>query len=247
MSIEKTSSAGRATAAAGAYAARAKQAESASAVERVAPVAATASVLGIPESEFTPRLRDAIMSLMQEVERLRREVEQNRVRLEELARTADQDVLLPIFNRRAFVRETTRAIALAARYQIPSCVLFFDLDNFKSINDTLGHAAGDAVLRHISELISSQIRENDVFARLGGDEFGIILSHTTEDQAAKKGARLAESLLSNPAQWDGKPVALGFSYGVYQLHPGQSADAALKEADKAMYVQKRRHAGGVRP
>src|SRR5260370_41409753 len=94
------------------------------------PPAETASVLGIPEVEFTPRVRDAIMTLMHEVDRLRREVEQTRGKLEDMARTADQDMLLPILNRRAFVREITRFTAFAERYGTPSSLLYFDFDDF---------------------------------------------------------------------------------------------------------------------
>src|ERR1051326_9543853 len=75
-----------------------------------AAVTAAASVMGIPEAEFTPRVRDAIMTLMHEVDRLRHEVEQTRARLEDLAKAADQDMLLPILTRRAFVREVSRFI-----------------------------------------------------------------------------------------------------------------------------------------
>jgi diguanylate cyclase (GGDEF)-like protein len=239
MSIGKTGGVGRTASVAGTYVPRQKPAADAVSVAPITPVAA-ASVLGIPEAEFTPRVRDAIMGLMSEVDRLRREVEQTRTRLEELARTADQDMLLPILNRRAFVREITRFVALAERYSVPSCVLYFDLDNFKEVNDVHGHAAGDAVLRHFCDLISHQIRENDVFARIGGDEFGVILSHTGIEQAAKKGASLAQSLTDHPAVWENQPVEISFSYGAYELHAGENPDTAIKEADRAMYVQKRR-------
>src|SRR5260370_31813761 len=104
---------------------------------------ASASLLGIPEEEFTPSVREAASRLVDEIELLRREVEQTRTRLEDMARTADQDTLLPILNRRAFVREISRAIALVARYGTPSSLLYFDLDNFKAVNDAHGHAAGD--------------------------------------------------------------------------------------------------------
>src|SRR5882672_11201840 len=107
---------------------------------------ASASLLGIPEEEFTPSVREAAGRLVDEIELLRREVEQTRTRLEEMARTADQDTLLPILNRRAFVREISRFIAFAERYGTPSSLLYFDLDNFKAVNDAYGHAAGDVVL-----------------------------------------------------------------------------------------------------
>lgn len=205
----------------------------------IAPLAATASVLGIPEDEFTPHVRDAIMALMREVDRLRQEIEQTRARLEETARTADQDMLLPILNRRAFVREISRFIAFAERYGIPSSLLYFDLDDFKAVNDAHGHAAGDFVLQHFTNLLSTQIRDSDVLARIGGDEFAIILAHVTLDQATRKGASLSQSLQDQPPIWNGTPIALSFSCGAYELHAGTSADTAIAHADRAMYAQKR--------
>ena len=220
---------------------------SASAHEGLIVPVASASLLGIPEEEFTPSVREAASRLVDEIELLRREVEQTRTRLEDMARTADQDTLLPILNRRAFVREISRAIALVARYGTPSSLLYFDLDNFKAVNDAHGHAAGDVVLRHFSDLIGSQIRDSDILARLGGDEFGVLLSHVTLDQARKKGHAVAESLRNNPPLWNGLPVALSFSCGAHELHAGQSADIAMAEADSAMYAEKRAGARTLRP
>ena len=200
---------------------------------------ATASVLGIPEAEFTPRVRDAIMTLMHEVDRLRREVEQTRARLEDLAKAADQDMLLPVLNRRAFVREVSRFTAFAERYNTPSSLLYFDLNNFKAVNDAHGHAAGDAVLRHFSELITSQIRDSDVVARIGGDEFAVILTHSTLEQATRKGEILSQKLRDNPPKWQGQKVELTFSCGAYELHAGIDPDHAISHADKAMYEDKR--------
>ena len=212
----------------------------------IVPVA-SASLLGIPEEEFTPNVREAASRLVDEIELLRREVEQTRTRLEDMARTADQDTLLPILNRRAFVREISRAIALVARYGTPSSLLYFDLDNFKAVNDAYGHAGGDAVLRHFSDLVGSQIRDSDILARLGGDEFGVLLTHVTFDQAKKKGLAVAETLRHKPPLWNDVPVALSFSCGAHELHAGQSADMAMAEADSAMYAEKRATARTLRP
>jgi len=208
-------------------------------VAPAAPVPATASVLGIPEQEFTPRVRDAIMTLMHEVDRLRREIDQTRSRLEDMAKAADQDMLLPILNPRAFVRELTRFIGFHERYGTPSSVVYFDLNNFKHINDAHGHAAGDSVLQHFATLLSSQTRESDVLARIGGDEFGLILAHVTLDQAMKKAESLAQNLRDNPAKWNGEEMPVNFSFGVYELRAGASPDRAIAEADQAMYQQKR--------
>ena len=238
MKIGKTDRTSRTTRVKGGY----KVAGRKETASSVTPVTVSASVLGIPEAEFTPRVRDAIVTLMHEVDRLRREVEKTRARLEDLARAADEDMLLPILNRRAFIREVSRFIAFAERHGTPSSLLYFDLDNFKAVNDAYGHAAGDAVLRHFSELIQSQIRDTDVLARIGGDEFAVILDHVTLEQATKKGISLSQKLRENPPIWDGKEVEVSFSCGAYELHAGIDPDNAISHADKAMYAEKRTNA-----
>jgi diguanylate cyclase (GGDEF)-like protein len=107
------------------------------------------------------------------------------------------------------------------------------------VNDAHGHAAGDAVLHHVANLILGQIRESDVLARLGGDEFGVILAHVTTEQAQRKGASLAQALHDQPPVIEGQPVPLSFSYGVYELRAGESPDGIMQEADRAMYAHKR--------
>jgi diguanylate cyclase (GGDEF)-like protein len=220
-------------------AAYARQAEAAGALEGPAPLGATASILGIPESEFTPRVRDAIMTLMGEVDTLRRELLQTRTRLEEAEKTADQDHLLPLLNRRAFVRELTRYIAFAGRYGTPASLIYFDLDGFKLVNDTYGHAAGDAVLEHFANVLLANVRDSDVVGRLGGDEFGILLSYAGQDQAHKKADQLAQSLNGRHAMWQGRAIPTSFSYGAFELKPGEDAASAMARADEAMYAQKR--------
>ena len=202
--------------------------------------ASVTSVLGIPEDEFTPRVREAIIGLMQEVDSLRRELEHTKRRLDEAERNADQDHLLPMLNRRAFVRELSRTIALAARYGTAASLVYFDLDDFKQINDTYSHAAGDAVLHHFAKTLMSHVRDSDIVGRLGGDEFCVILSHAGQIQAHKKAEALAETLAQTPALWDGKAIPVGFSYGTFELLPGESADSAIARADEAMYAHKKR-------
>ena len=210
----------------------------------VAPVLASASVLGIPEDEFTPRVRDAVMALMGEVDSLRRDLAQTRARLDEMAQVADRDQLLPVLNRRAFVRELTRYIGFAVRYGTPASLLYFDLDGFKLINDSHGHSAGDAVLEHFAQQLLANVRDSDVVGRLGGDEFGVILSHANQAQAQTKAASLADSLRETPANWQGGHIPVGFSFGAFELTSGDSADLAIARADEAMYAHKRN--GSVR-
>jgi len=210
-----------------------------SAVDREEAVREAAAALGIPMEEFTPSVRDAIAMLLRRTENLRREMDSVRTRLSDATRNADLDALLPVLNRRAFSRELDRVIAIVRRYGTPSSLLYFDLDGFKRVNDTHGHAAGDALLAHFARLLSSHIRDTDVVARLGGDEFAVILTHITFDQALKKTESLERLLHETPLIWQGKALALRFSCGTCELGGADSAASAITEADRAMYTRKR--------
>jgi diguanylate cyclase (GGDEF)-like protein len=219
-----------------AYARRIEAADSVSNVDAVTPAA---SVLGIPEAEFTPRVRDAIMGLMSEVDSLRRELTQTRARLDEVEKTADQDGMLPLLNRRAFVRELTRYIAFTGRYNTPASLIYFDLNHLKKTNDNLGHAAGDAVLAHFADVLLGHVRDSDCVGRLGGDEFGVLLSHANQEQALKKADTLAEALKASPTIWNGQTIPVSFAYGAFELKSGDNPDMAMARADQAMYAQKK--------
>ena len=234
MKVDRTSAPRAPRQVAAAYAQRA---EAEGGVAPIDPV--PASVLGIPEAEFTPRVRDAIMGLMSEVDNLRRELSQTRARLEDAEKTADRDVLLPLLNRRAFVRELMRYIAFTGRYNTPASLIYFDLNHMKAVNDAHGHAAGDAVLTHFAETLLAQVRDSDSVGRLGGDEFGVLLSHAGQDQALKKADTLAQALQATPVRWNGIEIPVSFAYGAFELKPGDSPDLAMARADQAMYVQKR--------
>ena len=219
-----------------AQAAYAKRAAGSATAEALAP---SASVLGIPEAEFTPKVRDAIMALMAEVDSLRRELTITRIRLEDMEKAADQDGMLPLLNRRAFVRELTRYINMAGRYNMPVSLIYFDLNHLKKTNDTYGHAAGDAVLEHFATVLSKNVRESDCVGRLGGDEFGVLLSHANQTQALRKADSLAASLQASPTIWQGNTIPITFAYGAFQLGSGDSPDIAMARADEAMYAHKK--------
>jgi diguanylate cyclase (GGDEF)-like protein len=220
-------------------AAYARQAEALATTGNSAAIGATASVLGIPESEFTPRVRDAIVTLMAEVDGLRQELAATRARLDEAEKNADQDQLLPLLNRRAFVRELTRTIALTGRYGTPASLIYFDLNGFKAINDTYGHAGGDAVLKNFAGVLVENIRDSDCVGRLGGDEFGVLLSHADQAQAHKKADILAEKLRAAPTAWIDSAIPVSFAFGAFELKSGDDADLAIARADEAMYANKR--------
>ncbi|MGB3454796.1 MAG: GGDEF domain-containing protein [Litorimonas sp.] len=172
-------------------------------------------------------------------EELTEEVTRLRLRVLELEAQADMDPLLPIHNRRAFVREVGRAQSVMDRYGLPSSIIFLDLDGFKQVNDRYGHGIGDKILENVSECLVSGVRHCDMVARLGGDEFGVLLFKTGLDVAkAKAGAlacRLGGLALTHP---DGT-IRVGASWGAASCDPGQSPEKVLERADRAMYLDKR--------
>jgi diguanylate cyclase (GGDEF)-like protein len=196
-------------------------------------------VTGIPEAELTPRVKDALMAFLRETNNLKEELTQARTRLDEVEKTADQDQMLPLLNRRAFVRELTRCIAFTTRYGTPAALIYFDLNHLKQTNDTLGHAAGDALLTRFAKILLSHVRESDCVGRLGGDEFAILLSHATQNQGLKKAMLLADATANNPVKWNGHTIPVSFAYGAFELKAGDKAETALTKADEAMYAQKR--------
>ncbi len=199
----------------------------------------TTSIMDIPEGELTLKVRAAIMSLMAEVEQLREELKQKQSRVERLEQLADQDALMPIANRRAFVREMSRIMAFSQRYGTASSVLYFDLDDLKNINDAHGHAAGDAVLLFVAKVLVENVRESDIVGRLGGDEFGVLLAQADKQGANEKAATLAKAVADKEFIWQGVKLMLSLSYGAYSFQPGEDVITALANADKAMYDNKR--------
>ena len=196
------------------------------------------AIMGIPEAELTPKVRMAIMTLMEEVAKLREELNSSRGRIQHLERLADQDSLVPVYNRRAFVRELTRAISMTERYGAPSTVIYFDVNNMKHINDTHGHPAGDAALRHVADTLREQVRDSDIVGRLGGDEFGVILDQIDAQVAEVKSVQLAEAIASKAVPFNDHELNVNVTFGAYTFNGVEDAGQALAEADKAMYASK---------
>ena len=173
-----------------------------------------------------------------ELARLRAEVSRLERALAEAELLADRDPLFPILNRRAFVRELDRTLAFQARYGGQDALAFFDLDGLKRLNDTHGHAAGDAALAHVAATLTDAVRGSDVVGRLGGDEFAVVLARAPLAEARRKTAALAEAVAGSPVVHDGRSFPVSVSYGVRALEPGRSAAELLADADAAMYLNK---------
>ncbi len=226
-----------------AKAAAAAGVDAASSATSAAPVD-QATFLGLSETELSPNVRAALTALLDEVRRLRDELDRTRKRITHLERVADEDAMLPIANRRAFVRELTRLISFSERYGSPGSVLYFDLNGMKQINDRFGHPAGDAALRHFATLLLNNVRDSDVVGRLGGDEFGVILAQADVAQAEEKANQLLSVINRSPLIWEGVDIQLSCAVGLHEFHGQQSADDALSQADASMYKAKRQHYAG---
>lgn len=184
-------------------------------------------------------VQEAIEKLQAETEQLRGELARLEEKLRVAEALADRDPLLPVLNRRAFLREMTREIALMRRYQERAGLIFFDIDNFKQINDTHGHKAGDMVLEYLAHLIMEHVRETDIVARLGGDEFAILLVRADEATTRDKAEALARIVAEEPLVIAGQTMGLSISTGAIAFSSDEDAEAALARADQVMYAAKR--------
>ena len=195
--------------------------------------------LGVPEADLTPNVRAACTALIEEARALRDALAEARGRISELEGLADRDPLLDTLNRRAFARELDRALAMIDRYGSRVSLLFIDLNDLKTINDEKGHAAGDAALVHVAEILAANVRQADVVARLGGDEFAVLLLQADASIAAAKGREVASLVAARPVAWDGAAFKVAVSWGAAEIDQGVSAQDAMSLADKAMYAAKK--------
>ncbi len=195
--------------------------------------------------ELSPRVRETLVGLMAEVDSLKQALDNSERRIRELEELADMDTLLPIRNRRAFVRELRRMIAFAERYETPSTVVFIDLNDMKTINDKYGHDGGDAALFHVAQILTDNLRATDVVGRLGGDEFAVLLAQADEVLGREKAAILADKVMSTPLELPGgDQINLRLAHGTYTFHGRVGVEEALEGADKAMYDNKAEMKGG---
>jgi diguanylate cyclase (GGDEF)-like protein len=158
----------------------------------------------------------------------------------ELRMIAQVDQLTGALTRRGFVEQAEREIARARRYSRSGTLVMLDLDHFKTVNDTHGHAIGDRVLQKVAEIIRATLRPSDVFGRLGGEEFGILLPETAGDEAAAAIERLRHAVATQPiALDDAATLHVTASFGAAPLSPETTSFTAwLKQADTMLYAAK---------
>lgn len=177
-------------------------------------------------------------TLRQQVEVATEELRQQRDAAERAART---DSLTGVASRGAFTEAAEAEIQRALRYRQPLCMVLIDLDHFKTVNDTHGHASGDAVLASFARTILREVREVDLIGRLGGEEFAVLLPNISAGEAVQVADRMRDAVARSELRVNGQPLHYTASFGVAEFDPRElSLSSLLSRADSALYDAKRR-------
>ena len=185
-------------------------------------------------------LLEQALSLLSAAEKRLAEQREWIAHLESLALT---DILTGLPNRRALDQFLEQALAAARRYSETGVLCFIDLDNFKTVNDTLGHEAGDRVLERVAELLATNIRATDFVSRFGGDEFVILMVRTNSDEGTNRARQLQGMVNGSYALHGATRIYVRASFGILGYDSGSNAAALMGSADAAMYLDKKRRFG----
>ena len=172
------------------------------------------------------------------VEEAEQRVQQLTAELDRISEVAHEDYLTGALNRRGMDEALEREFSRADRLGTQLCLAMMDIDHFKKLNDTLGHATGDVALAHLAKVTRSVLRPTDVLARYGGEEFIIILPETERDEGVQVITRLQRELTKNFFLHDNEKVLITFSAGVAQRQAGEDPESVMKRADAALYQAK---------
>ncbi|MCH7696907.1 MAG: EAL domain-containing protein, partial [Proteobacteria bacterium] len=160
---------------------------------------------------------------------------------EQLSFQASHDALTGLVNRREFEHRLQRVLDTARNEQTEHALCYLDLDQFKVINDTCGHVAGDELLRQLGSLLQKEIRKRDTLARLGGDEFGVLMEHCSLKQAKRVATKLRKAIEAFRFVWEERSFAIGVSIGLVPITAtSMNTIEILKQADAACYAAKDR-------
>lgn len=184
------------------------------------------------------KARDKMVLARQEVQDAETRIHALEAKLQHLSELVREDQLTGSLNRRGLDDVFERETARADRRGTPLCVSVLDLDDFKKLNDTYGHIAGDAALKHLVKIVKETLRSMDVIARFGGEEFLILMPETTIEAAASTMTRLQRELTKHFFLHDNEKVLITFSAGVALRRPNEDQTELVKRADKAMYTAK---------
>lgn len=183
--------------------------------------------------------RDEMMAARQEVQEAEARIHELEGKLEHLSELVREDQLTGSLNRRGLDDVLERELARSERRKTPLCIALLDLDDFKRLNDTHGHGAGDEALIHLVKVVKDTLRSMDVVARFGGEEFMIVLPETPLEDAMQTVTRVQRELTKQIFMYENKKLLITFSAGVALHAPGEEQAAMFKRADEALYKAKR--------
>jgi diguanylate cyclase (GGDEF)-like protein len=160
--------------------------------------------------------------------------------LRQLYESSKRDALTGVYNRQHFEERVAAELSYAHRHRTPLSLVMFDLDHFKKVNDTYGHQAGDAVLRHVAAIVTQRLRTEDVFARIGGEEFVVVLRGIDVRAAARVGERMRVAVATKPAHFEGLQIPVSISVGCASATccKEPTSEALVEVADRRLYAAK---------
>lgn len=187
-------------------------------------------------ADVNERLILRAYAMVAEAERL---IAAQRSRIKTLESMSFTDELTGLTNRRGFQMALKRELGAAKRDIASSgTVIMMDLDGFKMINDRFGHAAGDAYLKAVADVLTRTLREGDCIARLGGDEFAVLLPHTRTSQGQRRAMQLQMQINAGCLSWQGMSLPLRVSLGAAPFGPEDNLEDVMKRADARLYSNK---------
>jgi diguanylate cyclase len=184
------------------------------------------------------RSRDELIDTQQKVDEYQHRVTQLEQELASVSERMHEDHLTSLPNRRGLVRAFESEVARSERRNEPLSLAVLDIDNFKNVNDTLGHQAGDLALVHLARVVRQALRPSDVIARFGGEEFVILLGGTKVDDGIGVMSRVQRELTKRFFMHNNEKVLITFSAGVAERRPGETQEDLVERADQALYRAK---------
>jgi diguanylate cyclase len=213
--------------------------EQATSLEELAPVLKEVVSATRSMANDTLGARNELRGMRERAEATEAEIVKLHMELDRVSAQARHDPLTGALNRKGLDEALNRVVSNMRRKETPLCMALLDIDNFKKINDTLGHTTGDQALAHLAQVARESMRPQDTLARYGGEEFVVMLPDTPLDKGIEAMTRLQRELTKRFFLAGTEKVLITFSAGVAQVGPDEEGAAAIKRADQAMYMAKR--------
>lgn len=196
--------------------------------------------LGLEAGKIAQKDWSTIQKMLAYAVEAEQRLSEQQARIHYLETLSVTDELTGLLNRRGFNQAVERTLAAAKRHQEKGLLAYLDLDNFKQINDQLGHDAGDDVLIHVAEILTRNVRRTDYIARIGGDEFAVLFVRAQQLPTRAHAQNVRRALNRATVTYQNQEVPIRASMGIQAYGPDTKAVDLLRRADQAMYLEKQR-------